>query len=151
MDITKVLKTIQDAMSENLETIILMLIVVSSLYGINILFGTIIGTYTEKFDAKKFLFGVLKMILADVGIFVFCYTLNLFSLTLQLTKDIQISGDFITTVEVFGILLTWAVDTAKDIVEKVKSLKELKYVSYDDIAVDISKINDYDVDQNMKG
>lgn len=151
MDITKVIKAIQEAMSENLETIVLMLIVVSSLYGINILFGTIIGTYTEKFDAKKFLFGVLKMILADVGIFVFCYTLNLFSLTLQLTKDITISGDFITTVEVFGILLTWAVDTAKDIVEKVKSLKELKYVSYDDIAVDISKINDYDVDQNMKG
>lgn len=131
MDITKVIKAIQGAMSENLETIILMLIVVSSLYGINILFGTIIGAYTEKFNVKKFLFGVLKMILADVGIFVFCYTLNLFSLTLQLTKDITISGDFITTVEVFGILIVWAVDTAKDIVEKVKSLKELKYVSYD--------------------
>lgn len=149
VDITKVLKAIQDAMSENLETIVLMLIVVSSLYGINILFGTIIGTYTEKFNAKKFLFGVLKMILADVGIFVFCYTLNLFSLTLQLTKDITISGDFITTVEVFGILLTWAVDTAKDIVEKVKSLKELKYVTYE--SVNISNINDYSVDQNMKG
>lgn len=149
MDITKVLKAIQDALSENLETIILMLIVVSSLYGINILFGTIIGTYTEKFDLKKFLFGVLKMFLADIGIFAFCYTLNLFSLTLQLTKDITISGDFITTLEVFGILITWAVDTTKDIVEKVKSLKELKYVSYD--TVNISQINDYDVDKNMKG
>lgn len=131
MNIQHVIQAIQEAMSENLETIILMLIVVSSLYGINILFGTIIGTYTEKFNIRKFLFGVLKMILADVGIFVFCYTLNLFSLTLQLTKDITISGDFITTVEVFGILIVWAVDTAKDIVDKVKSLKELKYVSYD--------------------
>lgn len=149
MDISKVIKAIQDAMSENLETIVLMLIVVSSLYAINILFGTIIGTYTEKFDLKKFLFGVLKMILADVGIFAFCYTLNLFALTLQLTKDITISGDFITTLEVFGILIVWAVDTAKDITEKVKSLKELKYVSYD--AVNVSLINDYDVDQNMKG
>lgn len=148
MDISKVIKAIQDAMSENLETIVLMLIVVSSLYAINILFGTIIGTYTEKFDLKKFLFGVLKMILADVGIFAFCYTLNLFALTLQLTKDITISGDFITTLEVFGILIVWAVDTAKDITEKVKSLKELKYVSYDDV---ITKVNDYDVDQNMKG
>ena len=131
MNLSNVWKTIVEAMEENLETIILMLIVVSSLYAINILFGTIIGAYTEKFNVKKFLFGVLKMILADVGIFVFCYTLNLFSLTLQLTKDITISGDFITTVEVFGILIVWAVDTTKDIVEKVKSLKELKYVSYD--------------------
>lgn len=148
MNISHVLTIIKEAMEENLETIILMLIVVSSLYAINILFGTIIGTYTEKFDAKKFLFGVLKMILADIGIFVFCYTLNLFSLTLQLTKDITISADFISTLEIFGVLLTWAVDTSMDVVAKIKSLKELKYVSYDDV---ITKVNDYDVDQSMKG
>lgn len=148
MDISHVLQIIKEAMEENLETIILMLIVVSSLYAINILFGTIIGTYTEKFDAKKFLFGVLKMVLADIGIFVFCYTLNLFSLTLQLTKDITISADFITTLEVFTILVVWAVDTAQDIVAKIKSLKELKYVSYDDVK---TKVNDYDVGQSMKG
>lgn len=148
MNISHVLDIIKKAMEENLETIILMLIVVSSLYAINILFGTIIGTYTEKFDAKKFLFGVLKMVLADIGIFMFCYTLNLFSLTLQLTKDITISESFVTTLEVFGVLLTWAVDTSKDIIDKVKSLKTLKYVSYDAV---ITKVNDYDVDQNMKG
>ena len=148
MDISHVLTIIKEAMEENLETIVLMLIVVSSLYAINILFGTIIGTYTEKFNLKKFLFGVLKMVLADIGIFVFCYTLNLFSLTLQLTKDITISESFVTTLEIFGVLLTWAVDTSKDIVAKIKSLKELKYVSYDDV---ITKVNDYDVDQNMKG
>ena len=148
MDISHVLTIIKEAMEENLETIVLMLIVVSSLYAINILFGTIIGTYTEKFNLKKFLFGVLKMVLADIGIFVFCYTLNLFSLTLQLTKDITISADFITTLEVFTILVVWAVDTAQDIVAKIKSLKELKYVSYDAV---ITKVNDYDVDQNMKG
>lgn len=148
MNISHVLEIIKEAMEENLETIVLMLIVVSSLYAINILFGTIIGTYTEKFDAKKFLFGVLKMVLADIGIFVFCYTLNLFSLTLQLTKDITISGDFISTLEIFGVLLTWAVDTSKDVVAKIKSLKELKYVKYEDV---ITKVNDYDVDQQMKG
>lgn len=148
MDISHVLTIIKEAMEENLETIVLMLIVVSSLYAINILFGTIIGTYTEKFNLKKFLFGVLKMLLADIGIFVFCYTLNLFSLTLQLTKDITISADFITTLEVFTILVVWAADTAQDIVAKIKSLKELKYVKYEDV---ITKVNDYDVDQNMKG
>ena len=149
MNLSNVWKIIIEAMEENLETIILMLIVVSSLYAINILFGTIIGTYTEKFNIKKFLFGILKMVLADVGIFVFCYTLNLLSLTLQLTKDVTISESFVTTLEAFGVLLTWAIDTSKDIVAKVKLLKELKYVTYD--VVDVSKVNDYDVDQQMKG
>ena len=137
MNIDNVIKIIKEAMEANLETIVLMLIVVSSLYAINILFGTIIGTYTEQFNLKKFVFGILKMILADVGIFVFCYTLNLFSLTLQLTKDITISADFITTLEVFVILVVWAIDTAKDIVEKIKQLKTLKYVSYDDVQINV--------------
>lgn len=126
-----IIKLIQEALQENLETIVLMLIVVGSLSVINIVLGTIIGTFTTEFDVKKFFFGILKAFINGLCIFVFCYTLNLFALTLQLTKDVTISADFITTLEVFGILVTWAVDTAKDIVEKVKSLKELKYVSYD--------------------
>lgn len=135
MNIQHIIDTIREAVESNLETIVLMLIVVSSLYLINILFGTITGSFTEGFDVKKFLFGFVKMILADVGIFVFCYTLNLFSLTLQLTKDITISGDLITTLEIFTILVVWALDTSKDIVEKIKLLKTLKYVSYDDVVI----------------
>jgi len=142
MDINNILKVIISAVQANLETIILMLIVVSSLYLINILFGTVVGTFNESFNVKKFLFGFLKMLLADVGIFVFCYTLNLLSLTLQLTKDVTISADFITTIEVFTILVVWAIDTAKDIVEKIKALKELKYYTYD-----VVNINDYSVDE----
>ena len=135
MDISKVFKIIQEALEANLETIILMLIVVTSLYAINILFGTIIGSFTEKFNVKKFWFGIIKGILADTGIFAFCYTLNLFSLTLQLTKDITISADFITTLEVFTILIVWAIDLAKDIVEKIKSMKTLKYITYEDVQI----------------
>lgn len=135
MDINKVIQVIQSAVEENLETIILMLIVVSSLYLINILFGTIVGTITEEFIPKKFFFGIFKGLVADVGIFSFCYTLNLFSLTLQQTKDISISADFITTIEVFTILVVWGIDLAKDIVEKIKSMKTLKYISYDDVQV----------------
>lgn len=138
MNLDTVFKIIEEAIEQNLETILLMLIVVTSLYGINILFGTIVGTFKEKFNLNKFLFGFLKCIVADVGIFVFCYTLNLFSLTLQLTKDITISADFITTVEVFTILIVWAIDLAKDIIEKIKSMKTLKYVSYDDVQINPS-------------
>lgn len=130
-----ILKLISEALQENLETVVLMLIVVGSLSGINIVLGTIIGTFTEKFDVKKFFFGILKAFIIGLCIFVFCYTLNLFALTLQLTKDVTISGDFITTLEVFTILIVWALDLCKDIIEKIKSMKQLKYVSYDDVII----------------
>lgn len=135
MNLNIILKTVLEALNENLDTIILMLIVVTSLYAINILFGTIVGSLKDKFYLKKFILGVIKCLIADLGIFLFCYTLNLFALTLQLTKDITIGVDFITTIEVITILIVWAIDLAKDIVEKLKSMKELKYVSYNDVSV----------------
>ena len=130
-----IIRVIEEAIQSNLETIVLMLIVVNSLYLINIILGTVKGSFTEKFDWKKFLFGFLKAIITDISIFGLCYVLNLFALTLQLTKDITISTDIITTAEVIIILVTWAIDLAKDIIEKVKSLKDLKYVTYDDVQI----------------
>lgn len=135
MNWSTVINTIKMAVEENLETIILMLIVVGSLNVVNIVLGTIVGTFTESFRPRKFFFGILKAIIMGVCIFVFCYTLNLFALTLQLTKDITISAEFISTVEVFTILIVWALDLAKDIIEKIKSMKTLKYVSYDDVQI----------------
>ena len=132
-----IIKTITDALQENLDTIVLMLIVVGSLSAINIVMGTIIGTFTDRFDVKKFFFGILKAFVIGLCIFVFCYTLNLFALTLQLTKDVTISTDFITTVEVFTILIVWALDLAKDIIEKIKSMKTLKYVKYEDVQINV--------------
>lgn len=130
-----ILEIIQKAIQSNLETIVLMLIVINSLFLINILLGTIQGSFIEKFNWKKFLFGFVKAVVADVCIFGLCYVLNLFALTLQLTKDITISTDVITTAEVIIILTTWALDLAKDIIEKVKNLKTLKYVSYDNVQI----------------
>ena len=138
MDWSTIIQTIEKAVQENLETIVLMLIVVGSLNAINIVLGTIIGTFTDKFDAKKFFFGILKAFVIGLCIFAFCYTLNLFALTLQLTKDITISTDFISTVEVFTILIVWAIDIAKDVIAKIKSMKELKYVKYEDIQINVN-------------
>ncbi len=134
----KIWEVIQQAIQSNLETIVLMLIVINSLFLINILLGTIQGSFVEKFDWKKFLFGFVKALVADACIFGLCYVLNLFALTLQLTKDITISTDVITTAEVIIILTTWALDLAKDIIEKVKNLKTLKYVSYDNVQINKS-------------
>jgi len=137
MNWSTIIQTIEKAVQENLETIVLMLIVVGSLSAINIVLGTIIGTVQDKFDAKKFFFGVLKAIVIGLCIFAFCYTLNLFALTLQLTKDITISTDFISTVEVFTILIVWAIDIAKDVIAKIKSMKELKYIKYEDVQINV--------------
>lgn len=137
-----ILKLISEALQENLETVVLMLIVVGSLSAINIVLGTIIGTFTTEFNVKKFFFGILKAFIIGLCIFVFCYTLNLFALTLQLTKDVTISSDFITTVEVFTILIVWAIDLAKDIIEKIKTMKTLKYIKYEDVQINV---------QNEKG
>jgi len=64
--------------------------------------------------------------------------LNLFALTLQLTKDVVISSDFITTVEVFVVLIAWATDLCRDILDKLKSMKTLKYVKYEDIQINVN-------------
>lgn len=133
-----ILKLISEALQENLETVVLMLIVVGSLSGINIVLGTIIGSFTEGFDFKKFLFGILKAFIIGLCIFVFCYTLNLFALTLQLTKDITISSDFITTIEVIVVLIAWATDLCQDILSKIKGMKTLKYVKYEDIQINVN-------------
>ncbi len=130
-----IIDTILGAIQSNLETIVLMLIVVGSLNTINIVLGTIVGTFKEQFDFKKFMFGILKAIITGICIFALCYSLNLFALTLQLTKDIVISTDFISTIEVFAILVVWAIDISKDVVDKIKSLKTLKYTSYDDVQI----------------
>lgn len=135
MNIQNIIKIIENAMQENLETVVLMLLVVASLYITNILFGTLLGTFTEEFIPKKFFFGILKGIVGCIGVFVFCYTLNLFALTLQTTKDITISNDLINTLMVIGVLVAWAWDIAIDIVEKLKSFKTMKYIKYEDVQI----------------
>ena len=57
MNWSEIIKIITSAVQENLDTIFLMLIVVGSLSGINIVLGTIVGTFTEGFNTRKFFFG----------------------------------------------------------------------------------------------
>ena len=129
-----IIETIDKAFSENLEAVVLLIICTALLYLVNIALGTILGTREVGFNLKKFLFGFLKGIIAAALIFVFCYSLNLLSLTLALV-DITVSVDVITVLEVVGVLAIWDIDMAKEVIEKIKSLKELKYVTYDDYQI----------------
>lgn len=134
-----IIKTIKEAFQDNLEAVFLLIVVVGLMYLINIVLGSILGAKEIGFDFKKFMFGFLKGLIASICIFVFCFVLNLFALTLKLI-DIQISIDVITTIEVIGVLAIWAIDMSKEIIEKIQSLRQLKYVSYDEI-------NNFDIDR----
>lgn len=123
---------INKAVQDNLAIIILLLIVVSILYLINIALGSVIGNFEEGFIPKKFLFGFLKGFITCLCIFSFCFVLNLFAVTLSYI-NVSISTDTISTLEVIAVAITWALDLSKEILEKVKSIKELKYTSYDDV------------------
>ena len=129
-----IIDTITKAFSSNLEAVVLLIVCTAILYLINILFGTILGTINIGFDLKKFLFGFVKGALASLCIFAFCYSLNLLSLTLALV-DIIISVDVLTVLEVITVLAVWDIDLSKEIFDKIKSLKELKYVTYDAVQV----------------
>lgn len=135
-----IIKTINDAFQENLEAVVLLIIVTAMFYFLNIVFGTILGTSDIGFDFKKFMFGVLKGLVASLGIFAFCYSLNLFALTLALI-NINISVEVITVLEVIGVMVVWDIDLAKEIYEKLKALKELKYIKYEDIQVNPNYTN----------
>lgn len=146
----KLLQIFTEAASdENLLIVIVNLAVALGLYGTNIFFGTIIGAKTDSFDLKKFLFGVLKALGSCLGIFVFCYLLNVFSIGMNMTDLISIKTEVISTIQVIGVLYVWVIDLAKEVMDKIKSFRNLKYVSYDDM--DITQINDYDTDYSMKG
>ena len=138
-----IIDTIRNAFSENLEAVVLLIIVTALFYLFNIILGTILGSFEVGFNLKKFLFGFLKGIIASLCIFGFCYGLNLLALTLKLI-DIVVNTVVITVLEVVMVLYTWAIDLAKEIFDKIKSLKELKYVSYDDIS---EIVNDYTTDE----
>lgn len=138
-----IIETIRNAFSENLEAVFLLIVVTAILYLINILLGTILGTFDVGFNFKKFLFGFLKGLVASICIFVFCYALNLLALTLKLV-DIVISVDVLTVLEVITVLAVWCIDLAKEIFEKIKSLKELKYINYKDVS---KLVNDYTTDE----
>lgn len=129
-----ILNTIHNSFEDNLEVMSFLILLVLLFYTINIILGTIIGTKEDGFNFKKFLSGFFKMLVVCLCAFGFCIGLNLFQLVLALI-DFNISSEVLTTLEVIGVFITWCLDMAKEIYEKFKTFKELKYVSYDDVQI----------------
>ena len=132
--------TLMMACDKSIAHVILLCICLSFLHGANILLGTIIGTKESKFDIKKFLFGIIKavsLLLIIVGV---CYILNVFTLTISLIEGITIDDELVTTLELLGILVIQGIDISKEVIEKIKAFRKLKYVSYDDVVISDTNI-----------
>lgn len=130
-----VIELLKKAWDSNLTIVASMVIVVIGLYALNIFFGTIIGTKEDGFNFKKFLFGIVKAFGCGIGIFAFCYMLNLFALTMNLTDLVTVNQAVITTVEVIGVMYIWAMDLSQEVLEKIKTWRDIKYVTYDDVTI----------------
>lgn len=129
-----ILKSINTNLLDKMEVVVVFLIVAGGMYVTNIILGSLNAIFTNEFDWKKFIYGVAKALVASLSILLFCVLLNLFNYGLSLISII-VPDNVITILEVIGVLVGWCYDLALDIFDKIKGLKTLKYISYDDIQV----------------
>ena len=125
------LKTIGEHVFSDLEAPIVFLIVAIVLRIINIVLGSIDAMFKKEFDWGKFMSGIEKMVIVAVTILMTILALNLFAYGLTLI-DVVLPKDMVSAFEVVLIVVTWCIDLAKEVTEKIKAMKELKYVKYDD-------------------
>ena len=128
----KMLTTIANNIFSNMEAPIVFLIVAIVLRVCNIILGSIDAMFKKDFDWGKFFSGIEKMVVVAITILMVITTLNLFAYGLTLIEVI-LPKDTVSAFEVVLIIVTWCIDLAKEVTEKIKSLKDLKYVKYDDV------------------
>lgn len=116
----------------NMEAPIVFLIVAIVLRIANIVLGSIDALFSKDFDWGKFFSGIEKMVVVAVTILMVIITLNLFAYGLTLI-DVTLPKDMVSAFEVVLIVITWCVDLAIEVTEKIKSMKDLKYVKYGDV------------------
>ena len=129
---SKIFTDIGQYVFDKIEVVIVFLIVAGGMYIVNIILGSLNAIFTNEFDWKKHLYGVAKAVVACCSILMFCLLLNLFSYGLSLINVVR-PDSVVTIIEVICILVGWCYDLSLDIIDKIKGLKTLKYISYDDI------------------
>lgn len=115
-----------------MEAPIVFLIVAIVLRIANIVLGSIDAMFKKDFDWGKFFSGIEKMVVVAITILMVIITLNLFAYGLSLI-DVKLPEQTFSAMQCILIVVTWCVDLAMEVKEKIQSLKELKYVSYDDL------------------
>lgn len=126
------LSSITQNIFQNMEAPIVFLIVAIVLRIANIILGSIDAMFKKDFDWGKFFSGIWKMLVVALVILMVIIILNLFAYGLTLI-DVVLPKDMVSAFEVVLIIVTWCVDLAIEVTEKIKSMKDLKYVKYEDI------------------
>lgn len=127
---------------ENMVILTIIILAVMILFISNIILGTIEGSKKEKFDFKKFLFGILKMIVLCTVTLLTCYGFNLLCIGLKMADFLEISTELIAGAQIVGVAGAYGIDLAKEVMEKIKSFRDLKYISYDDITMAVGEYNE---------
>ncbi len=126
------LKLITSNVFTDIEAPIVFLFVAIILRICNIILGSIDAMFHKDWDWGKFISGIEKMVVVAITILMVIMTLNLFAYGLTLI-NVTLPKDMVSAFQVVLIIVTWCVDLAIEVAEKIKAMKDLKYVSYDDI------------------
>ncbi len=130
----KIIDSISSVLTDKMEVVLVFLLVSGGMYVVNIILGSLNAIFSKEFDWKKHFYGVAKAFVACLSILFFCVLLNLFNYGLSLV-DIRVGDQVVTLLQTLGVIVGWCYDLALDIYDKIKGLKTLKYISYDDIQI----------------
>ena len=125
------MKLITSNVFNDIEAPIVFLFVAIILRICNIILGSIDAMFKKDWDWGKFFSGIEKMVVVAITILMVIMTLNLFAYGLTLI-NVTLPKDMVSAFQVVLIIVTWCVDLAIEVAEKIKSLKDLKYVKYED-------------------
>ena len=130
-------KLLSDAIQENLIILVALMFTMAILEIADLGLGFYIGVIDESFKWKKLWFGILKRIVLLVCVLLIGYGTNLFGLIVELF--IGMFGGVINTniivsfIEIALVVFAWVIDLLKDLYNKLKNLKTLKYIKYEDV------------------
>ena len=110
-------------MLDNFITSTLFLLVLGLLFIINTVLGVLIGTKEEGFNLKKFLYGILKGIIAALCIVGFCFVIEITPIIL-IRIEMELPSDIVKFVELIGITMTAYKKYTKECFEKIKKIFE---------------------------
>ena len=97
----------------------------------------------------KFLFGIEKAATIMFWTLACCFAFNMICIGAEMADFVTLGTPLIASAEIVSIALIYGIDLSKEVIDKFKSIRELKYVSFDDAK--IGTINDHDVDGNIDG
>lgn len=150
MNVNKIIKAIIDALSDEKMTILVIIMIgIFVLFGANIGLGTVQGKKEEGFSWMKFLFGIEKAATIMFWTLACCFAFNMICIGAEMADFVTLGTPLIASAEIVSIALIYGIDLSKEVIDKFKSIRELKYVSFDDAK--IGTINDHDVDGNIDG